>query len=71
MVERVHECFLQNIFGFSIVVQNPQANVVHRLGILLVEVILRLSLALLAAFDQVSMTVWVRRPDRFAVAISV
>ena len=63
MTEGIDKSFLQYIFSFGLVIHNPQADVIHRLYVLLIEVILRPSLTLLAAFDQFSMTVWVRRSD--------
>ena len=41
-------------------INDAQANIVHGLHVLLIQVILSPSLALLTAFNQITMPVWVR-----------
>ena len=60
----VDEGLLQYVFGLGFVVYDAETDVVHGFHVLLIEGILRPSLTLLAAFDQIRVTIRVERAGR-------
>ena len=59
----IHKGFLQHIFGLGVVPHNPQADVIHRFGVAIIQVILRPPVARFRAVNQVRDQggVWVGR----------
>ena len=53
ILKRIDKGFLQHIFGLRVVIGDPHAHIEHRLAVELVELILRLPVAGLAALHQI------------------